>query len=295
MIFARSTGRQSPKSQWRTLWISLSWPGYPHNFLMIVVIELGTRSSNGILRQASVRTYWLNRGNFKTMGAIKAVGDQKSSPYKVYSGVLTGLYEGRFVPGQRLVEADLSRIYQVSRNSVREALSRLAAERVILLSPNRGAQIRLLTRVEARGILEMLALLIGLAARLAAKHIHEAKAAEQFESILNRLLSFEKQPDSLQFLRARNVFYRKLVEIGGNDELMRVMPSMHVHLLRVQFRQFYPVPETEGFREYRRIGKAVLAGDWKRAELAGQIHVRRIANNLDDLPDDAFDLMDNRT
>ena len=115
------------------------------------------------------------------MGAIKAVGDQKSSPYKVYSGVLTGLYEGRFVPGQRLVELDLSRIYQVSRNSVREALSRLEAERVILLTPHRGAQIRLLTRVEARGILEMLELLIGLAARLAAKHIHEAKAAEQFE------------------------------------------------------------------------------------------------------------------
>lgn len=213
-----------------------------------------------------------------------------SSPNKVYSGVLQGLYEGRFVPGQRLVESDLSRTYQVSRNSVREALSRLEAERVISLSPHRGAQIRLLTRHEASGILAIVELMVGLAARLAAVNIKRAKAEKRFESILVTLLSFEKQSDSLDFLRARNAFYRELVETGGNEELMRVMPSMHVHLLRVQFRRFYPVPEREGFREYERIGKAVMAGDAKRAELAARAHVRRIADNLEELPDDAFDM-----
>ena len=224
------------------------------------------------------------------MSLASVSADKESSPYKVYSGVLQGLYEGFFVPGQRLVEADLARMYQVSRNSVREALSRLAAERVILLSPYRGAQIRLLTRAEARGILEILELLIGLSARLAAKRIKEAKSEKQFSSILDRLLSFEKRSDSLEFLRARNQFYRTLAEIGGNDELMRVMPSMNVHLLRVQFRRFYPAPEQEGFEEYRAIGKAVLAGDAKRAEVAGRAHVRRIADNLEHLPDNAFDL-----
>lgn len=216
--------------------------------------------------------------------------DKKSSPQKVYSGVLHGLYEGRFVPGQRLIESDLSRIYQVSRNSVREALSRLAAERVISLNPHRGAQIRLLTRSEARGVLEVLELLIGLAARVAAKRIKESGASKQFEAILDKLVSFQDRPDSLDFLKARNVFYRALAEIGGNDELMRVLPSMHVHLLRVQFRRFYPIPEQEGIEEYRRVGEMVLAADPVGAELAAQLHVRRIANNLEQLPDEAFDV-----
>jgi len=48
--------------------------------------------------------------------------------------------------------------------------------------------------------------------------------------------------------------------------------------------------EPEGFEEYRTIGKAVLAGDAKRAEASGRAHVRRIANNLEHLPDNAFDL-----
>ena len=50
------------------------------------------------------------------------------SPGVVYRGIVDGLYRGRYVPGQRLVEADLTRDFEVGRGSVREALSRLAAE-----------------------------------------------------------------------------------------------------------------------------------------------------------------------
>ena len=213
-----------------------------------------------------------------------------SSPHKVYSGVIKGLYEGRFAPGQRLVEADLSRLYRVSRNSVREALHRLAAERIVSMNLHRGAHVRLLTRSEARDNLELIELLIGLAARLAATNLKKKNAGRRFSEVLDELLAFEDRPDSLEFLRARNRFYRMLVEIGGNGELPRILPGMEVHLLRVQFRSFYPVPQKAGISDYRRIGEAVLAGDPKRAEIAGQAHVRRIAKEVDDLPDDAFGL-----
>ena len=112
----------------------------------------------------------------------------QSSPYRVYTGVIQGLYEGRFAPGQRLVEADLSQMYGVSRNSVREALHRLAAERVVSLNLHRGAQIRLLTRREAQNILELLELLIGLSARLAAKEIKRKEAEKYFSAVLQNLL-----------------------------------------------------------------------------------------------------------
>jgi DNA-binding GntR family transcriptional regulator len=41
--------------------------------------------------------------------------------------IIGGLYEGRYVPGQRLVEADLTRQYDASRGPVREALNWLSA------------------------------------------------------------------------------------------------------------------------------------------------------------------------
>jgi DNA-binding GntR family transcriptional regulator len=224
----------------------------------------------------------------KLLPKPRSVSPTQSSPHRVYSGVMTGLYEGRFAPGQRLVEADLSQMYGVSRNSVREALHRLAAERIVSLNLHRGAQIRLLSRNEAQNILELLELLIGLSAKLAAQRIQHKNSQKLFAGVLNNLLSFEKRPDSIDLLKARNAFYRTLVDIGGNNELGRVLPSMHVHLLRVQFRSFRPGTQQESFADYERIGEAVLEGNPRRAELAAQAHVRRIAKVLDQLPDDAF-------
>ena len=53
-----------------------------------------------------------------------------SSPDSVAATLLDGIKSGRYVPGQRLIEADLTAELDVSRGPVREALKRLAAEGV---------------------------------------------------------------------------------------------------------------------------------------------------------------------
>ena len=68
-----------------------------------------------------------------------------SLPRVVFEGIVRGLYEGRYVAGQRLVEADIVQTFDVSCGSVREALNRLAAEGTVVLEPHRGARIRLRT------------------------------------------------------------------------------------------------------------------------------------------------------
>ena len=80
----------------------------------------------------------------------------------VIRAITEGLYSGRYAPGQRLVEADLTREYGISRGSVREALSRLAADGIVTLNRHRGAQIRSLTRKEALDVLNLLEILVGI-------------------------------------------------------------------------------------------------------------------------------------
>jgi DNA-binding GntR family transcriptional regulator len=87
---------------------------------------------------------------------------------RVVRSMLEGLYQGRYVPGQRLTEGDLMRTFAVSRGSVREALNRLEAEGVVTLTRNKGAYIRALTRSDADDALAIVEVVIGLAARLAA-------------------------------------------------------------------------------------------------------------------------------
>lgn len=211
---------------------------------------------------------------------VEAAPPSISSPDLIFRDVVQGLYKGSYVPGQRLVEADMTKKWSVSRGTVREALNRLSAEGIVTLSRHRGAAIRVLDRKEMRDILEMLELMIGMAARLAAKRIDEEDNRERFIESLEALLEFRNRPDSFELVRARNRFYRTLASVGGNRELQDLLSRMHVHLVRVQLRALHEKLMTDRFDDYRRVGDAVLAGDMRRAELAARRHVRATSEVL---------------
>jgi DNA-binding GntR family transcriptional regulator len=71
---------------------------------------------------------------------------------------------GRFVPGQRLVEADIIEQLGASRSKVREALQRLQAEGLITIEEFRGASVRRIGPDEVRAIYRTRMVLEGLAA-----------------------------------------------------------------------------------------------------------------------------------
>jgi DNA-binding GntR family transcriptional regulator len=211
-----------------------------------------------------------------------------SSSTTVIRSLIEGLYSGKYVPGQRLVEKDLTTELGVSRGSVREALSRLAAEGIVSQNFYRGAQIRLLTRKEALDILVPVEHLVGLTARLAAERIDVGKNRDLLQAAIDHLLAYERRPDFLGLIRARNSFYRTLSRIGDNHELSRILPTVHVHLLRVQFRAYVSDAETERFDDYRQMADAILNGHGRQAEVAARRHVRRLASAIATLPDTAF-------
>ncbi len=62
---------------------------------------------------------------------------------------------GRISAGARSAELDLARQLSVSRTPIREALSRLAAEGLVELSPNRGARVANWTSEELWEIFEV--------------------------------------------------------------------------------------------------------------------------------------------
>lgn len=223
----------------------------------------------------------------KATPELRAELEGASSAEIVFRGVVHGLYEGRYVPGQRLAEADLTNAYGVSRGSVREALNRLAADGIVTLNLHRGAQIRSLTRKDVNDILAVLELMVGLAGRLAAEKIGDGDNRGVFETALQELLSHRSQSRSYEFIRARNRLYRVLVEIGDNRELARMLRTIQVHLVRVQWGS--EQVEASRFADYRAMGRAVLTGDQAGAERACRRHIQRVAIAINELSDTAFE------
>lgn len=144
--------------------------------------------------------------------------------------ILRGLYEGRYVAGQRLVKPDPVSRYAVSRSTVREAIRSPAAQGVVEARHDRGARIRQFTRREARNVLLITEAVVGLAARLAAHHLGDEGARATFEAAHEALMKASAQSDKFEFARAR--FHRTMARISANPELERMLATLQVHLVR---------------------------------------------------------------
>lgn len=215
----------------------------------------------------------------------------KSSPDIVVDAILSGIRTGRLVPGQRLVEADLTHSLNISRGPVREALKRLAAEGVVTLSQNRGAYVRSLSRTEVIDLLKVVEVVTGLVARLATEKLRSGPMRDQFIKVSEELMAFEGLGDSQAFIDKRRDFHEVLIVASGNAELQRIMPLMQIHLLRLQFQtRLTPEDRRKQFNEYRAIRDTVLEGRALRAERIMRIHIRRTRLSIARLPIDAFSL-----
>jgi DNA-binding GntR family transcriptional regulator len=217
-----------------------------------------------------------------------------SSPDRVVEAITDGIRAGRFVPGQRLIEADLTHNLKVSRGPVREALKRLSAEGIVTLTLHRGAYIRALQREESKKILMVLEVLTGLAAQLAAAEIENDGNKRRMREAYEHLKQIHESGGVVSYLDERRNFYDTVIEIGGNEQVARILPTMQIHLLRMQFRSFWSAEENESrFNDYSLITSAILDGDPKRAEKQMRAHIRRVRLGIDQLPDKAFPVPSN--
>src|SRR5512134_3171820 len=94
-------------------------------------------------------------------------GGAKTVVEATIEAIKSGIFEGRYAPGQRLIEADLTRELSVSRGPLREALGRLVADGLVEIEPYRGAIVARPSREDVANTLQLREVLEGLAARLA--------------------------------------------------------------------------------------------------------------------------------
>lgn len=215
-------------------------------------------------------------------------GGEPCSPFEqTYRGLMRGLYEGSFIPGQRLIAPDLMQRFGVGRGTIREVLHRLASSGVVTIVPNRGAQVRQLTREDVSDVLDVVEVLLGLAARGAATASDE-DIGRQLSKLHAQLAPEGPSADFSEFVSARERYYRFIVRASGNYELRRLFPDAQVHIMRVQLRNYGRAADSTHVEDYIELTEAILSGDPVRAEAAGRRHVAYTRQRVAQLPDRAF-------
>ncbi len=127
-----------------------------------------------------------------------------------------GIRRSRFVPGQRLVEADITQATGASRSKVREALQRLESEGLVLIEEFKGASVRRVTLEEVRQIYRARIALEGISARDFAERASPGQRA-QLAGLMAELESAVAEAAHDRFNRLNADWHGLIIEGSGNE------------------------------------------------------------------------------
>jgi DNA-binding GntR family transcriptional regulator len=198
----------------------------------------------------------------------------------VSAAVREALATGDMVPGQRLVEQELSDTFHATRSAVREALQDLAAEGLVELVPRRGARVRVISVEEAIQITECRAALEGLCARRAAE-LATDEDRDRLAQIGAAMREAVKDGD-LDGYSALNLRLHDLVARAADQQVAQsLLDRLNGQMVRYQFRlALRPGRPAKSLPQHLAIVDAIGARDPKAAEAAARAHVESVIEEL---------------
>lgn len=208
-----------------------------------------------------------------------ALGDRHRSLNDMVTDALrNAIMEGRFKPGERLVEDRIARLFGVSRNPVREALKILRSEGLVEITPRRGASVAALSLEEAQEVIELRAALEGLSARLAARRCTPEMAA-RLATILDAGDTAAECGDLRALARLNDQFHMTLAQTGSNRYLSEFMTSLRAKTYWL-FSSISEAKSVESWQAHAAILRAVLDQDEELAALLASRHVTTAGSHL---------------
>lgn len=141
---------------------------------------------------------------------------------------------GELPPGQKLREQELCERLGVSRTPLREALRTLAAQGLVRLTQNRGAEVAPLTLADITALFDVVGTLEALAARLACKAMSDEAIAEI--GVLHYRMMLHHVRDELQDYFALNQqIHRAIIESANNPVLLGVWDALAARVERAKY------------------------------------------------------------
>lgn len=190
-----------------------------------------------------------------------------------YATLRGEIMDGQLPPGHRMREQELSERLQVSRTPVREALSRLQADGLLVMQPRSGLAVAELDDAGVIELYETREALEGTAAQLAARYANPRDIA----AMRSLLAAEELAPDDPVLQQRHNrSFHETVLAASHNRFLVKSLGVLHDALallgpttLRHDGRR------DEAQAEHRRILEAIEKRDSAAAEAEMRAHVRR--------------------
>ncbi|WP_312030226.1 GntR family transcriptional regulator [Actinomycetospora sp. TBRC 11914] len=188
-------------------------------------------------------------------------------------GLREAITRGTIAPGHRLVEAELSEQYGVTRNSARLALDALAAEGLVERIPNRGARVRTVSTAEAVEIMECRMVLDGLLSAKAAELADDDQVARLLgnRELMRRAVAERELLRYSELIQNHHALVREAARHPIASELVQRLAAQ---IVRHQFQlSLRPGRAEQSLAELERVVDAIVARDPAAADAAAREHL----------------------
>lgn len=183
--------------------------------------------------------------------------------------------EGELAPGTRLNERTLCDRLGISRTPLREAFRLLAAEGLVVLNPNRGAQVVRLSNEDVRESFEVMGALEALSGELACRHITAAEIAE-IKALTFEMLACHAREDLPAYYRINRQIHDQLNLAARNALLTQTYRTLNLRIQNLRFRSNFDRDKwNRAAREHAEMVEALEARDGARLAQILRHHLYR--------------------
>ncbi|MEE2774286.1 MAG: GntR family transcriptional regulator [Pseudomonadota bacterium] len=192
------------------------------------------------------------------------------------------IIDGSLTPGERLDEMVLAKKFGVSRTPVREAIRSLTAIGLVQNAGRQGAAVAEISVSMLIEMFELMAVLEGMCAQLAARRATDDERSAMFATheLLEKTL---ERGDHKEFYKVNLQFHDQLYEASHTQylagETLRLRRRLSPYRMRVTYQ---PGRMRATLGEHWKILNAVNNGDSEGAMEAALSHMRLIGNQLED-------------
>ena len=204
---------------------------------------------------------------------------------QIYKQLRREILEMRFLPGEKISEAQLATKYNVSRAPIRDAIRSLEQERLVIVKPQVGTIISPVSLDKAVDICQIRLLLEPHAANISAEKIPNedlAKLEVSFNSIAKLNIKPEEKK-SLIFETDLNL-HKTIWKFSGNDEIYRILNGYLGQMGRIRLTTAELASRlSPSVKEMFKIFTALKNRNSKEAQSAMYTHIFNIKNAVEDV------------
>ena len=199
---------------------------------------------------------------------------------KIFNILRQQILDGKYIPGDSLIETKLAEELGVSRTPIREAIRQLELEGLVNSVPNKGVIVKGITEKDIEDIYTIRKVLEGVAAKWAVEKISD-EGIRELKDNFELMEFYTAKGDIEQVAKLNTSFHDIIFSATKSSVLQHILTDFQYYVQWARYKSLKaPGRAQEALEEHRLIPNAFIKRDHENAEKTVTEHIVNSSKNL---------------